>query len=68
MSIVQYADFILKKLNFKLKIKFDKSKKDGTKRKILDCSIAKRYGWKPKIDLKTGFKKTYNDYIKSLNE
>ena len=68
MSIVQYADFILKKLNAKLKIKFDKSKQDGTKRKILDCSIAKRYGWKPKIDLKTGFKKTYNDYIKSLNE
>ena len=68
MTIAQYANFILKNLDVKLKIKFDKSKQDGTKRKILDCSIAKRYGWKSKIDLKTGFKITYNNYIKSLNE
>ena len=68
MSIAQYASFILKKLDVKLKIKFDKSKQDGTKRKILDCSIAKGYGWKPKINLETGFNKTYNSYIKNLNE
>ena len=68
MSIAQYASFILKKLDVKLKIKFDKSKEDGTKRKILDCSIAKGYGWKPKINLETGFNKTYNSYIKNLNE
>ena len=42
MSIVQYADFILKKLNAKLKIKFDKSKQDGTKRKILDLNYEER--------------------------
>ena len=67
MTISQYANFILKKLKVKLKLKFDKSKQDGTKRKILDCSIAKKYGWKPKINLETGFKMTYNNYIKNLN-
>lgn len=67
MTIAQYANFILKKLKVKLKLKFDKSKQDGTKRKILDCSIAKKYGWKPKINLETGFKMTYNNYRKNLN-
>ena len=63
LSISQYAKFVIKKLNARLNIKFDKTKKDGTKRKILDCSIAKKYGWKPKINLDNGFKITYDSYI-----
>jgi hypothetical protein len=39
-------------------IKFDNTKPDGTKRKLLDTSIAKRYGWSPKVSLKSGFFKT----------
>ena len=35
-SIENYAKFIIKKLNLKIKIKFDKSKPNGTPRKILD--------------------------------
>ena len=65
-TISEYAKFIIKKFNTKLKIKFDKSKKDGTKRKILDCSIAKKYGWKPKYSLDYGFEKTYKDFLKKM--
>jgi GDP-L-fucose synthase len=65
-TISEYAKFIIKKFNTKLKIKFDKSKKDGTKRKILDCSIAKKYGWKPKYSLDYGFEKTYKDFLKKI--
>ena len=64
-TISEYAKFIIKKFNTKLKIKFDKSKKDGMKRKILDCSIAKKYGWKPKYSLDYGFEKTYKDFLKN---
>ena len=64
MTIAEYAKFIMKKFNSKLKIKYDKSKHDGTKRKILDCSIAKKYGWSPKISLDNGFERTYKEYIK----
>mgnify|MGYP005668925907 FL=1 len=64
MTIAQYAKFIIEQFDFKLKIKFDKSKQDGVKRKILDCSIAKKYGWSSKISLASGFEKTYKDYIK----
>ena len=64
MTIAEYAKFIIEKFDYKLKIKFDKSKHEGVKRKILDCSIAKKYGWSSKISLASGFEKTYKDYIK----
>ena len=41
--ISYYAKFIKKKLNLNVKIKFDKSKPDGVKRKVLDISKAKKY-------------------------
>ena len=64
MTIAQYAKFVIDQFDYKLKIKFDKSKQDGVKRKILDCSIAKKYGWSSKISLASGFEKTYKEYIK----
>lgn len=64
IKIVQYAKLIMKFLDVKININFDKTKPDGTLRKLLDVSIAKKYGWKPKISLKDGFFITYNDYVK----
>jgi GDP-L-fucose synthase len=57
-TIKQYAEFISKYLNYPIQIRFDNTKPDGTKRKLLDISIAKRYGWSPKVPLKSGFFKT----------
>ena len=68
MTIAEYAKLIIKKLNSKLKIKFDKSKHDGTKRKILNCSIAKKYGWKSKISLDSGFNITYKNFLKNYKK
>ena len=62
-SILEYAKFILKKIDFKCKIVLDKSKPDGTKRKIIDNSIALSYGWKPKINLDEGFDLTLKSYL-----
>jgi GDP-L-fucose synthase len=67
-SIFKYAQFIIKKLNSKLKIKFDKSKPDGAKRKILDCSIAKKYGWKHEFSLDKGFELTYKNFLKKYTK
>jgi GDP-L-fucose synthase len=64
-TIKQYADFVVKKINSKLKIKFDQNRSmDGTPRKILDCSLARSYGWKPKFSLEKGFMITYNDFLR----
>ena len=65
MTIIDYAKFILKKLNVNILIKLDKSKPDGTLRKIINSTIALKYGWSPKISLEKGFDLTYADYIKN---
>ena len=64
-SIKQYAKIILDLIlpNKKIKIKYDKSKPNGTPRKVMDVSLAKKYGWKSKTDLKDAIKMTYNDYL-----
>jgi len=62
MSISEYAKFVIKELNANLNIRFDRSKPDGTPIKVLDISLAKKYGWHPKTDLKTGFRLTYKSF------
>jgi GDP-L-fucose synthase len=68
MTILDYAKFIIKELRVNLKIKFNLSKPDGTPRKIVDSSIAKKYGWKPKITFEDGLRRTYLDFLKKLHE
>ena len=67
-SIFEYAKFILKKINFKCKIILDKSRPDGTKRQIIDNSIALSYGWKPKISLDDGFELTLKSYFSTSDK
>lgn len=50
----------------KIKIKFDKSKPNGVKRKVMDISLARKYGWKHKINLNTSIKITYQAFLKEL--
>ena len=66
MSISEYAKFVIKELNANLKIRFDKSKPDGTPIKVLDISRAKKYGWYPKTNLKTGLKLTYKSFLEAF--
>jgi len=63
-SIKYYTSFVLKKLKLEISIKFDQLKPDGVKRKLLDTSLAKKYGWKPKVSLSDGFDKTYSEFLK----
>lgn len=65
MKIIEYAKFVMKKIGFDGKIVLDKSKPDGTPRKIIDCRIAKAYGWEAKITLDSGFDLTYSIYCKN---
>ena len=62
-SIYDYAKIIAKKIGFKGKFVYDKSKPDGMKRKLVDNSLAIKYGWKAKISLDEGLTKTLENYI-----
>ena len=64
-SIKWYAKFIMKKSGVKLKIKYDKTKPDGMPKKCLDISTARKYGWRPTVDLDKAFDITYKDFQKN---
>ena len=65
-TIRYYAKLLLTLIypNKKVIIQYDKSKPNGTPRKVMDISLAKKYGWKPKHKLKTAFIKAYQSYIR----
>ncbi|CAN1606759.1 WcaG Nucleoside-diphosphate-sugar epimerases [Candidatus Pelagibacterales bacterium] len=65
LTIKELAKTIKEVINFKGKIQFDPSKLDGSPRKFLNSERINKLGFKPKMDLKEGLIKTYQDYIKS---
>ena len=67
LTILELAQNIKEIVNFSGKIRFDPSQPDGTPRKLLDSQILNNFGFKPKISLKEGLKKSYEDYLK-INE
>ena len=63
-SINYFAKKILKILipDRKIIIKYDKSKPNGTPRKVLNIALAKKYGWKAKSNFKNSIIETYNSF------
>ena len=67
-SIKFYAELISKLiLKKKINIIFDRSKPNGTLRKVLDISISKSYGWKAKTSLRISILKCYQSYLKEIS-
>ena len=54
----------MKHLGVNFKINYIKEKPNGTMKKLLDVSLARKYGWKHKTSLKKGLAITINDYLK----
>jgi GDP-L-fucose synthase len=68
-SIKGYINYISRKMLNKSKILFDNDKAmDGTPRKLLDCRIARSYGWKPKFKFSSAFDITYADFLKNKSK
>ena len=65
-TIKEYLEKIIKQVlpNKKVIIKYDSSKPNGTPRKVLDVSLAKKYGWKSKTNLNDAILKTYTFFLK----
>jgi len=65
-TIKYYAQLISKIIlpNKKIEIEYDRSKPNGTPRKVMDISLAKKYGWKPGTSLELAILKTYQTYLK----
>jgi len=65
-SIEYYAKLIAKIILPKKKIiiKYDSSKPNGIKRKVMDVSLARKYGWEYTISLKKAILSAYQSYQK----
>ena len=65
-SIKFYLELIAETIlgNEKIKIMYDKSKPNGVLRKVMDVSLAKKYGWVSKTNLRDSILKTYKSFLK----
>ena len=68
ISIKELAELIVRLTGYRGKIVWDVSKPDGQPRRKLDITRAqKEFGFKAKIELEDGIKKTIQWYLKPPN-
>ena len=66
ISIKDLAELISRTVGFRGKMIFDKSKPDGTYRKLMDNTKLRKIKWKPKISLNSGIEKTIEDFKSTI--
>jgi len=64
VTIRQLAETVKRITGFSGDIIWDASKPDGTPRKLMDSSRLFALGWKPKVDLETGIRLAYEDFLR----
>jgi GDP-L-fucose synthase len=63
ITIRELSELVKRIVGFSGDIVWDKSKPDGTPRKLMDSSRLFALGWKPRVDLETGIRLTYEYFI-----
>jgi GDP-L-fucose synthase len=67
LTIAELAEMIRDVVGFKGRLTFDRSKPDGTPRKLLDVSHMSQLGWKARIPLRTGLEAVYREQLAALS-
>ena len=62
VTIKELTETIIRAVGFEGEAVFDKTKPDGTMKKLLDSSYVNSLGWKAKVSLDQGIRKTYDGY------
>ena len=63
ISIRDLAALVSRIVGFKGDVLWDTTKPDGTPRKLMDSARLFALGWKPHIDLETGIRLAYEDFL-----
>lgn len=63
ISIGDLARLVAEVIGFDGELRFDATKPDGTPRKLLDSTIVRDLGWRPRIALRDGLAETYRDFL-----
>lgn len=67
VSVKELAKIIKKITGHKGDIIWDKTKPDGSPRKLMDVSKMKAIGWQYSTELEAGIQKTYNWFLENIN-
>lgn len=65
LTIRDFASLVAEVLGYEGKIVFDKSKPDGTPRKVLDVSRLADLGWHSQTPLRQGLERTYRAFLEA---
>jgi len=65
ITLINVARMVKVIVGFDGEIKHDLTKPDGTPRKLLDVSRLFKLGWRPKVSLEEGIKRSYEYYVNS---
>ncbi len=63
LSIRELAETVRRVVGFAGEIVWDTSKPDGMPRKLMDSSRLFALGWRPQVDLETGLRRVYADFL-----
>ena len=63
LTIAELASLIAEVVGFKGRFSWDRSKPDGTPRKLLCTERLQSLGWRQKIDLRQGIERTYGEFL-----
>ena len=66
VTIRELAELICDVVGFNGKLAWDKTKPDGTPRKLLDVSKLRGLGWSPTTPLRDGIARTYDWFLKNV--
>jgi GDP-L-fucose synthase len=65
LSIAELAQLIAQIVGFKGRVVYDPTKADGMPRKLLDATRFDALGWRPRTDLATGIRRTWEYYLEA---
>ena len=66
LSIRELAELVVKTVGFEGELIFDRSKPDGTMRKLIDVSKLHRLGWTHKVEIEDGVRELFEWFKKSI--
>jgi len=67
-TVHDYYQAVAKVIGYNGTFTYDRSKPVGMKQKVVDVSTLTSWGWRAKTSLHDGLAKTYDFYLKNLNE
>ena len=66
VTILELAETVRRVVGYEGAIAWDTTKPDGTPRKLMDSSRLFALGWRPQVDLETGIRLAYADFLKRV--